>query len=148
MSSGFSGKCLCGAVSYQSGADPLVAGHCHCIDCRKSSGTGHCSHIGIPEPAVSISGNVKLYERAADSGNMVGRAFCPECGAAVYSVNSSMPEMIFIRASSLDDPEIFIPQLVVYASRAPSWDHMDPELPSFATMPEGGPQKIIKDGGV
>jgi hypothetical protein len=56
-----------------------------------------------------------------------------------------MPDMVFPRASSLDDPEIAKPQMVVYASRAPSWDHVDPELPAFPTMPEGGPHKVMAD---
>lgn len=147
MATGFSGRCLCGVVSYQSAADPVVAGHCHCVDCRKSSGTGHCSHIGVPREAVTVNGSLTAYDRPADSGNIVTRAFCSDCGAPVYSTNSSMPEMIFMRASSLDDPEVFKPQLVVYNSRAPSWDHMNPALPSFAEMPEGGPEEVIRNEG-
>jgi hypothetical protein len=145
MSQGFSGGCLCGAVRYQSAVGPQVVGHCHCVDCRKSSGTGHCTHVVIPEDAFTVSGEVKFYDRPADSGNIVSRGFCPTCGSAVYSTNSGMPDMVFPRASSLDDPEIAKPQMVVYASRAPSWDHVDPELPAFPTMPEGGPHKVMAD---
>jgi hypothetical protein len=145
MSQGFSGGCLCGAVRYQSAVGPQVVGHCHCVDCRKSSGTGHCTHVVIPEDAFTVSGEVKFYDRPADSGNVVSRGFCPTCGSAVYSTNSGMPDMVFPRASSLDDPEIAKPQMVVYASRAPSWDHVDPELPAFPTMPEGGPHKVMAD---
>jgi len=43
--------------------------------------------------------------------------------------------MVFPRASSLDDPEIFKPGLVVYTKRAPSWDQLDPSLPAFEGMP-------------
>ena len=142
---GFEGGCLCAAVRYQSGAEPMVTGHCHCIDCRKSSGSGHCSHLGVPKQAVTITGEVTVYERPADSGAVGGRAFCPTCGAPVYSTNANMPDMLFIRASSLDDPEVFKPQVVVYASRAPVWDHMDPNLPSHAEIPDGGPQQVIAD---
>lgn len=147
MTNSFSGGCLCEAVRYESRAEPVVTGHCHCIDCRKSSGTGHCSHAGVPKQAVTVTGEVSIYDRPADSGNVVSRAFCPKCGAPVYSTNASMPDMLFIRASSMDDPETFKPQVVVYTSRAPSWDHVDPNLPSFATMPEGGPEEIIRESG-
>lgn len=142
---GFSGGCLCGDVRYESKADAMVTGHCHCVDCRKSSGTGHCSHMGVPRDAVSVTGDVAVYDRAADSGTVVSRAFCPKCGSAVYSLNAAMGEMIFIRASSLDDPEVFKPQVVVYASRAASWDHMDPSLPAFPEMPQGGPEAVIAE---
>lgn len=139
----FQGGCLCEAVRYDSAVEPVVTGHCHCVDCRKSSGSGHCSHMGVPKAAVTVTGQVACYERPADSGNLVSRAFCPTCGAAVYSTNSAMPDLLFIRASSLDDPEVFKPHMIVYASRAPSWDHMDPDLKSYAEMPGGGPQEVI-----
>lgn len=139
MSVAFSGSCLCGAVSLESTVEPMMVGHCHCVDCRKSSGTGHCTHIVIPKDALTVTGNVTFFEHSADSGNTVSRGFCPTCGCAAYSTNSGMPDMVFPRASCLDDPEIAKPGLIVYASRAPSWDHMDPDLPAHAEMPEGGP---------
>ena len=131
----FSGGCLCGAVRYESTSEPTVTGHCYCVDCRKTSGSGHCSHVGLPDAALRVTGEVKFYDAPADSGNTVSRGFCPTCGSAIYSTNSGMPGMAFVRASSLDDPEVFQPQMVVYAGRAPSWDHMDPDLPSFEGMP-------------
>ena len=141
--SGFTGGCLCGSVRFESKADPMLAAHCHCVDCRKSSGTGHCTHIVIPEDGFSVSGELTFYDRPADSGNMVSRGFCPNCGSAVYSTNSAMQGVCFPRASSLDDPDVITPSMVVYASRAASWDHMDPDLPSFDTVPEGGPEAVV-----
>lgn len=135
----FTGGCLCGAVRYSCSAEPAMAGHCHCEDCRRSSGSGHCSHLGAPEAGVAVSGEVKGYARPADSGNVVTRYFCPTCGAPVFSTNSAMPGMMFLRASSLDDPEVFKPQLHVYVSRAASWDRPHGELPAFDTMPPGMP---------
>jgi len=144
MSSTFSGGCLCGSVRYESQAEPMVIGHCHCVDCRKSSGTGHCTHMVIPKDAFTVTGEIKFYDHPADSGNIVSRGFCPTCGCAIFSKNSGMPEIVFPRASSLDDPEVAKPQMVVYASRAPSWDAVDSSLPSFPEMAEGGPQADIE----
>jgi len=87
------------------------------------------------EEGFTVTGELKFYDNPADSGNVVSRGFCPTCGSAVYSTNSGMPGMVFPRASSLDDPEVFQPQMIVYASRAPSWDRMDESLPAFDTMP-------------
>ena len=143
--SGFTGSCLCGAVRYESTADPMLAAHCHCIDCRKSSGTGHCTHIVLPEEAFSVSGEVRFFDRPADSGNMVSRGFCPTCGSPVYSRNSGMPGMVFPRAGSLDDLEVIEPKMVVYACRAARWDRMDESLPSFDKLPEGGPERVVAE---
>lgn len=133
------GSCLCGAVRYETSAAPVVVGHCHCVDCRKSSGTGHCTHAAVPEEGLKVTGALKFYDRPADSGNIVSRGFCPKCGSAILSRNAAMPGMAFLRASSLDDPDAVTPQMIVYKSRAPAWDRMDASLPAFAEMPEGGP---------
>jgi hypothetical protein len=139
MPTQFEGGCLCGAVRYACTAEPAMAGHCQCIDCRKSSGTGHSSHMILPRAAVSVSGAVTHFDRAADSGNMVSRAFCPTCGAPIYSLNSAAPDSIFLRASSLDDLEVFKPQVVVYASRGASWDRFEETMPRFEKMPPRPP---------
>lgn len=137
MPTSFSGGCLCGAVRYTCDGAPAMAGHCHCEDCRRSSGTGHSSHMAVPEESVRLTGEVKGYDRAADSGNPVTRAFCPTCGAPVFSRNPAMPGLLFLRASSLDDLEVFQPQMHVFAMRAPSWDPPGAGLPAFDRMPPG-----------
>jgi hypothetical protein len=89
----------------------------------------------VPEAAFALTGEVRFFDKPADSGNLVRRGFCPTCGSALYSTNNGMPGLVFVRASSLDDPEAFKPQMIVYTDRAASWDKMEPSLPGFATMP-------------
>ena len=129
------GGCHCKAVRYVCNAEPQVAGHCQCTDCRRFSGSGHSSHMLVPEAAVELNGSAKGYAAPADSGNIVTRYFCPACGAPVYSTNSGMPGAMFLRASSLDDPARFRPQMVVWTRSAPAWDHVDPNLPGFPAQP-------------
>lgn len=137
----FTGGCLCGAVRYE-GKEKKGGGHCHCIDCRKTSGTGHGSHMIVPQSAFEVTGELRFYDAPADSGNIVSRGFCPTCGSAVYSRNTGMPGIVAVRASSLDDPEVFQPQLVVYTKRAASWDLVDPALPGFEEMP---PPQVVSE---
>ena len=134
---GFSGRCLCGAVTFESSADPQVVLHCCCKDCRRSSGTGHCTHIAIPEAAFAVTGDVTFYAHQADSGNTIRKGFCGKCGSPVYSTNSGYPRAVFPRASVLDDPEAVQPQMVVFASRKLSWDTLDESLPAFDQMGPG-----------
>jgi len=134
MSDEFTGGCLCGAVRYNSTEQPVMAADCYCEDCRKASGTSHGSHVGISESAVTVTGTLQSFDKPADSGNVVSRSFCPTCGSAILSTNSGVPGMVFVRASSLDDPEIFKPMMSVYGSRAPSWGSPRHE-PVFSEMP-------------
>ena len=48
-----------------------------------------------------------------------------------------MPDLFTIHAASLDDPGRYKPQAVTYHARGHAWDHVDPALPKFDTMPPG-----------
>jgi hypothetical protein len=91
--------------------------------------------MGVPKAAFTVSGPLTGFDKPADSGNMVTRQFCSVCGSPVVSLNSGMPDMAMISASSLDDMEVFNPELIVYASREVSWNDLGADLPRFATMP-------------
>jgi len=136
----FTGGCNCGAVRYASAAEPLMTGHCQCRDCQYESGTGHASQIAFPKAAVKLEGQATHWDKRADSGNVVTRAFCPTCGSPVYSLNSAMPDFFFVRAAGLDDPTRFAPQMVIYAGSGFAWDYLDPALPRFEKMPAMGPR--------
>ena len=131
---GFEGGCLCGKVRYRSEAGPLTTVHCYCTDCRRIGGTGHATHTVVPEDAFHLVGKVSEYQRTADSGNQINRRFCPQCGSAIFHTRDGMEGKVVIRTSSLDDPEIAKPDRAIYVSSAISWDHVDPDLPSFEKM--------------
>lgn len=135
---GYAGGCLCGAVRYEGAAGPDFVAHCHCDDCRKTSGTDHATHMLVAEDGFAVFGTLKFFDFPAESGSIVSRGFCPECGSPIVSRNSNMPGRVFVRVSSLDDLEIAKPQMIVYASRAPSWRPLDPALPAFPEMPPRG----------
>lgn len=135
MATKIKGGCMCGQVHYEIAAEPVMAGHCHCTDCQKNSGSGHTEHVMFPKAAVKVTGKVSEYKSKADSGNTKIHAFCPTCGSPVYATSSGFPDMMTVRAGSLENPEIFKPQMAVYAIRRRPWDHMDPKVPSFDRMP-------------
>ena len=141
MSNNVSGKCLCGAVRYQSSEPAMMAGHCYCEDCRRSSGTSHCTHVVMAEESFEITGTLSYFDKPANSGNVVKRGFCPTCGSAILSYNEAMPGMVFVRAASLDDLDQIEPGMTVYAARAPQWaliDHKQPVFDGeFPGLPEG-----------
>ncbi|MFT3727085.1 MAG: GFA family protein [Terricaulis sp.] len=128
------GKCLCGAVSYEVSGDAVFGGHCYCNDCRRTS-SSHTSVVAYPIPAVKVSGNPKEYTSKGDSGLPVTRGFCANCGTQMYSKAEGLPGMMLIKAGTLDHPENFKPAMSIYASRAPSWDQPATSLPSFPEMP-------------
>ena len=45
------------------------------------------------------------------------------------------PHLIFVRAGSLDKPEIARPAATIWTSQAPSWACFDPKLPIVERQP-------------
>jgi hypothetical protein len=135
MPTTYRGGCACGAIRYEIAAEPMFGGQCQCRDCQHETGGGHASFLAFPADAVRLTGTPRDYEVTADSGNRVQRGFCATCGSSVLSRSSGMPDMITVPAGSLDDPSVFAPGFVVYTSRGPAWDRIDPALQSFPEMP-------------
>lgn len=132
------GGCLCGAVRYQANAEPAFMANCHCEDCRKSSAAGHMSLMGLPAAAISFEGALTEYEMTADSGATVTHHFCPTCGSQLYNNTSNNPDGLVLVASTLDNPDLFSPQVCVYASKATAWDQPKEGIPHFEKMPPRG----------
>lgn len=131
----YAGSCACGAIQYEFVVEPVASGHCQCRGCQQATGTGHSSGLLVPKSAFKLTGSPKLYERGADSGGKVSSAFCEKCGTPLYGITTSMPDIVFVRVGSLNDPSRFNPQMVVFAESGYPWDYMDPSLPKFPKSP-------------
>ncbi|RHX89344.1 GFA family protein [Leptospira stimsonii] len=136
MDQTYSGGCACGDIRYNISDEPIFMNDCQCRDCQRMSGTGHGSYLTFPSKTkVNLFGEATRFDMLGDSGNKKTGGFCPRCGSPVYLTFEAMPELFTVHAGSLDDPSRFKPQVVTYASRGYSWDHLDPSLPKFEKMP-------------
>jgi hypothetical protein len=132
------GGCMCGAVRYESGGEPLFSLQCHCRDCQRASGSAFVAAVRLPAAQFRITqGAPKRYVARSDAGNEIARVFCGECGTPLYVQVSTRPDLVGIRVSSFDDPSWFRPDADIFVSSAQPWDFMNPDLPKFATYPEG-----------
>lgn len=130
----FTGGCMCGAIRYECTAEPTFMGNCHCRDCQQATGTAFAAAMLVPRNAVKITGEAKYFDVVGNSGNMVGRGFCPNCGSRLFS-KPPIPELMGIMAGSLDDPSEFKPAVDIYTASAQPWDYMNPNLHKFDTIP-------------
>jgi len=78
---------------------------------------------------------VSDYRSVADSGNVMHRKFCPTCGTPLFSEAEARPHLIFVRAGTLDDPELAQPAGTIWTSQAPTWACIDTRIPSTAAQP-------------
>ena len=137
---GFTGRCLCGAVRFGFAGAPVATRACWCRDCQYlSSGNASVNAIFKAE-GFSLEGEVSEYESLADSGNTMRRRFCPRCGTPLFSQSSARPHLMVVRAGALDDREAARPTAVIWTDSAPGWGLLDPDLPSSPRQPEGLPK--------
>ena len=131
------GGCLCGAVRYECSGDADAASYCHCDDCKKATGGPYTVGVLVEAAKLRIvRGQVKGYTTIADSGRKITREFCPSCGSPLFTRAEKCPNLVFLKAGCLDEPELIKPSCQVWTKRAVGWAYIDEKLPCY---PESGP---------
>lgn len=136
METALCGGCLCGFVRYEYDGPVGESSYCHCDDCKRATGGPYT--VGVLSDAAKlriVSGAVKGYTAIADSGRKITRQFCPECGSPLFTRAEVLPDKVFIKAGSLDQPELVKPSCQMWTERAVPWAYIDESLPSY---PKGG----------
>ncbi len=126
MGKKLSGGCICGAIRYETEAEPAAMLKCHCRDCQRAGGSGYAPVLAVPAAAVTVTGAPRYYNTVGDEGKAVQRGFCPTCGSQVLVKLERLPDLLGIQAASLDDPSLFKPGLDIFTSSAWAWDHISP----------------------
>jgi len=110
----------------------LIIAYCHCVDCRKCTGSAFNVSVGLELARFAVtSGAPKGYTKQADSGHELTRYFCPDCGSPIYTASPRHPDTIYVKAGSLDDPSLVHPKQQSWTSRAVRWRAIDPGLPAY-----------------
>jgi hypothetical protein len=132
----FTGSCACGAVRYESSAEPMVMLNCHCRDCQHASGGPSTSFVVVAKEAFKVlQGSLRFHQTSSEAGGQNHRGFCSDCGAPILSKPDAVPQIVAITAASLADPGWFQPAMNVWTSDAQAWDQMNPALPKFEKYP-------------
>src|SRR5260370_9969429 len=82
----FLGGCACGAIRYESTAEPVMILHCHCRDCQQSSGGPFSSFVIVPTEAFKLlQGSLRFHASPSQMGGKTHRGFCPEYLARLHA---------------------------------------------------------------
>jgi hypothetical protein len=122
-------------VRYDIDAAPITSRACWCRLCQYIGAGSGTVNVCFPSAAASIHGVLGDYVSTADSGNVMHRRFCPSCGVHLFSTAEARPHLLFVRAGTLDDPEVGKPLASIWLSQAPSWACVDRQLPQFQQQP-------------
>jgi hypothetical protein len=126
------GGCLCGAFRFEIDGDVGPASYCHCLDCRRVTGSAFNVGVRVERARFRVAqGDVQRFAKAADSGTVLTRAFCPTCGSPLYTESPAHPDQIYVKAGAFDEPDVVEPSHQSWIDRAVPWARIDPSLPAY-----------------
>ena len=131
MSASVTGGCLCGACRYEYDGEVGPANYCHCADCRRVTGSAFNVSVRLQRAHFKIEGPVKYFAKQGDSGTIVARYFCGDCGSPLYTASPKHPDLYFVKAGSLDDPSIVKPTFQAWTVSRVAWSRIDPACEAF-----------------
>jgi len=115
-------ECSCGQLSAVCHGEPVRIAVCHCLACKRSTGSAFSYNAHFPDAQVVIDGRATEFVRIGDDGNRITRSFCPTCGTTVFYRNSGISGVISIPVGGFADPAFPPPTVSVYhVSRGCRW---------------------------
>jgi hypothetical protein len=130
------GGCRCGAVRFRVAGNPIWVAHCHCKDCRRSTGAPFVTWSGFAPAAFRWEG-VAPQDYASSPG--VVRSFCPRCGTPLAFSGARWPNEIHLLVGTFDDPASLEPRGHVYVQDQMPWIKLADGLKRFAKTGKDGP---------
>lgn len=127
------GHCLCGSISYRFDTRPETVVLCHCDDCQRHTGSAFSVNVLVARDSVEIQGDVATYHTTgSENGNLRDQQFCRECGTPIFTILHERPEILFVKAGTLDDRAGLNPSAEVWVRREQDWIEPNPARRRFA----------------
>jgi hypothetical protein len=121
MTSNHDGGCRCGRIRYEIAVAPIDVRLCHCRDCQYASGSAFSAIAYFPAAAVALHGETRGYVVKGSADLSVDRHFCPDCGTPIFSRLLEMPDLLFMKVGSLDDPDAVEPSGHIWCDSMVGW---------------------------
>jgi hypothetical protein len=126
------GGCLCGGVRFEvdeSGFES--ANYCHCTRCQRRTGAGASATVRIAAGAVRLTAGGDLV-RSWEPDEGFAKAFCSECGAALFSHPPGDLSRLNVRFGAFDSDPGIRPQWRQFVAYAAPWEPIpDDGLPRY-----------------
>lgn len=131
------GGCQCGQVRYRITGKPSAVVVCHCVECQRQSGSAFGMTVSIPRNAFAVvRGVLKSFRRMSDAGRPMDGYFCPECGTRIYHASEVTPDVIRLKAGTLDDTTGLAPTMHFWTRSKQSWFEIPASARAFDTQPQ------------
>jgi hypothetical protein len=122
MTTARTASCRCGQLKATATGEPVRLSVCHCLNCKKRSGSAFAVQARWLAEQVEIEGQSSPFVIVADSGNPATFHFCPECGSDVYYlIDGKFEGLVAIPLGAFEDPFFGMPEYSVWEQRKHPW---------------------------
>jgi hypothetical protein len=97
------------------------AAYCHCTRCQRRSGTAASANARVTPGAVRITAGSELVKEWQPEGGFA-KAFCSECGSALFSRPPDSEHPIGVRLGALDSDPGVRPAWRQFVAYAAPWE--------------------------
>lgn len=136
MSDAMEGGCLCGAVRYLVEEDNPPVYACHCTDCQTQSGSALAMQMPVWRSKFSCEGKTVEGVRTLPSGATGTVHACAACLTRLYAENDSRPEIVIVRAGTLDNSAEIVPTTHMWTRSKQLWVVIPGDARTYETQPE------------
>lgn len=128
------GGCDCKAVRYRLQTSPIIVHCCHCRWCQRETGASFALNAMIEsDRVISLGIDPQLIDTPSESGAGQKIARCPKCMIAVWShYSGSGPVTCLIRVGTLDNPDLFTPDIHIFTASKQPWVIIPNNVPAFS----------------
>lgn len=113
--------CRCGQLSATCTGEPVRVSVCHCLDCKRRSGSAFAAQARWPVERVTFAGEAKAWTVTGESGEPATFQFCPVCGGTVWYRHEGLPDLVAVPIGGFAEPEFPAPVYSVYENRKHGW---------------------------
>ena len=115
-------ECSCGQLSATCTGEPYRIAVCHCLACKRKTGSAFGWSAWFREEQVSTEGQATQFVRVGDEGSHITQSFCPKCGSTVFYKIDRILGAVAVAAGAFADLSFPPPTVSVYhESRRYPW---------------------------
>lgn len=130
------GRCHCGAITYEAEVDPATVSICHCTDCQVLSGSAYRTSVPTKKADFKLlTGTPKIYVKVGESGARRAQGFCGECGTPIYATSAEDPQVYGLRTGAVRERARLPPATQIWCRSALAWTSSIDRLPKSEKSP-------------
>lgn len=128
------GRCLCGAISYEITGPLGKIYNCHCSKCRRWHGSAFRTRASVEASHFFWVSGEEYLSRYQSSENVV-KTFCSICGSNLISIYEDKPDFLGLALGGIEQDPGCSPKANIFVGSKAPWYEITDGLPQYEEWP-------------